>query len=67
MPPMQISPCRTMLSARYPFQHQRKNYNEYFGGPPCFKYLVQCCVLTLISADVLFPKFVNYGSFLSVY
>ncbi|KAG0381280.1 hypothetical protein BDA96_K000300 [Sorghum bicolor] len=39
VPPMQISPCRTMLSARYPFQHQRKNYNEYFGGPPCFKYL----------------------------
>ncbi|XP_066375163.1 protein BREAST CANCER SUSCEPTIBILITY 2 homolog A-like isoform X9 [Miscanthus floridulus] len=41
VPPMQISPCRTMLSARYPFQHQRKNYKEYFGGPPCFKYLTE--------------------------
>ncbi|AQK42474.1 Protein BREAST CANCER SUSCEPTIBILITY 2 homolog B [Zea mays] len=38
---MQISPCRTMLSVRYPFQHQRKNYKEYFGGPPCFKYLTE--------------------------
>ncbi|AQK42453.1 protein BREAST CANCER SUSCEPTIBILITY 2 homolog A isoform X11 [Zea mays] len=41
VPPMQISPCRTMLSVRYPFQHQRKNYKEYFGGPPCFKYLTE--------------------------
>lgn len=40
IPSMQISPCRTMLSACYPFQHQRKKYKEYFGGPPCFnKYL----------------------------
>ncbi|TVU21686.1 hypothetical protein EJB05_31338, partial [Eragrostis curvula] len=36
---VQISPCRTKLSAHYPFQHQRKAYKEYFGGPPCFKYL----------------------------
>ncbi|XP_039846384.1 protein BREAST CANCER SUSCEPTIBILITY 2 homolog A-like isoform X5 [Panicum virgatum] len=34
--PTQISPCRTKLSARYPFQHQRKSCKEYFGGPPCF-------------------------------
>ncbi|XP_062193519.1 protein BREAST CANCER SUSCEPTIBILITY 2 homolog B-like [Phragmites australis] len=38
LPSTQISPCRTKLSARYPFQHQRKTYKEYFGGPPCFKY-----------------------------
>ncbi|XP_039810956.1 protein BREAST CANCER SUSCEPTIBILITY 2 homolog A-like isoform X6 [Panicum virgatum] len=32
----QIIPCRTKLSARYPFQHQRKSCKEYFGGPPRF-------------------------------
>ncbi|RCV24794.1 hypothetical protein SETIT_5G114900v2 [Setaria italica] len=37
----QISPCRTKLSACYPFQHQRKSCKEYFGGPPCFKYLTE--------------------------
>ncbi|OEL14131.1 Protein BREAST CANCER SUSCEPTIBILITY 2-like protein B [Dichanthelium oligosanthes] len=37
----QISPCRTKLSAHYPFQHQRKSCKEYFGGPPCFKYLTE--------------------------
>ncbi|KAJ1269748.1 hypothetical protein BS78_06G001000 [Paspalum vaginatum] len=39
VPSTHISPCRTVLSARYPFQHQRKKYKEYFGGPPFFKYL----------------------------
>ncbi|CAL4978042.1 unnamed protein product [Urochloa decumbens] len=37
----QISPCRTKLSSRYPFQHQRKSWKEYFGAPPCFKYLTE--------------------------
>ncbi|CAO2181017.1 unnamed protein product [Urochloa humidicola] len=37
----QISPCRTKMSSRYPFQHQRKSWKEYFGGPPCFKYLTE--------------------------
>ncbi|CAL4951790.1 unnamed protein product [Urochloa decumbens] len=39
--PTQISPCRTKLSSRYPFQHRRKSWKEYFGGPPCFKYLTE--------------------------
>ncbi|CAO2193802.1 unnamed protein product [Urochloa humidicola] len=37
----EISPCRTKMSSRYPFQHQRKSWKEYFGGPPCFKYLTE--------------------------
>ncbi|KAK3163964.1 hypothetical protein QOZ80_1AG0010770 [Eleusine coracana subsp. coracana] len=37
----QISPCRAKLSSCYPFQHQRKTYKEYFGGPPCFVYLTE--------------------------
>uniref|UniRef100_A0A0D3EJY6 Tower domain-containing protein n=1 Tax=Oryza barthii TaxID=65489 RepID=A0A0D3EJY6_9ORYZ len=39
--PIQINPCRTKLSSCYPFQHQRKSCEEYFGGPPCFKYLTE--------------------------
>ncbi|KAK3160428.1 hypothetical protein QOZ80_1BG0059330 [Eleusine coracana subsp. coracana] len=37
----QISLCRAKLSSCYPFQHQRKTYKEYFGGPPCFVYLTE--------------------------
>ncbi|KAG8046006.1 hypothetical protein GUJ93_ZPchr0008g12594 [Zizania palustris] len=39
--PIQTSPCRTKLSSCYPFHHQRKSCKEYFGGPPCFKYLTE--------------------------
>ncbi|KAL6848133.1 hypothetical protein ACP4OV_022261 [Aristida adscensionis] len=41
LPTVQISPCRTRLFARYPFQYQRKTCKEYFGGPPCFKNLTE--------------------------
>uniref|UniRef100_A0A0D9UX46 Tower domain-containing protein n=1 Tax=Leersia perrieri TaxID=77586 RepID=A0A0D9UX46_9ORYZ len=37
--PIQISPSRMKLSSCYPFQHERKSYKEYFGGPPHFKCL----------------------------
>ncbi|KAF8663008.1 hypothetical protein HU200_055596 [Digitaria exilis] len=36
-----VSPCRTKLSERYPFQHERKSCQDYFGGPPRFKYLTE--------------------------
>ncbi|PNT69978.1 hypothetical protein BRADI_2g03990v3 [Brachypodium distachyon] len=36
LPPTLITPCRTKLSACYPFQHKRKTWKEYFGGRPCF-------------------------------
>ncbi|KAL6627377.1 hypothetical protein ACP70R_031103 [Stipagrostis hirtigluma subsp. patula] len=41
LPSVKISPCKTRLSAHYPFQHQRKTCTEYFGGPPSFKYLTE--------------------------
>ncbi|VAH57520.1 unnamed protein product [Triticum turgidum subsp. durum] len=40
-PPTQITSCRTKLSAYYPFQHKRKTWKEYFGGPPCFNCLAE--------------------------
>uniref|UniRef100_A0ACD5TRR7 Uncharacterized protein n=1 Tax=Avena sativa TaxID=4498 RepID=A0ACD5TRR7_AVESA len=40
--PTQITSCQRKLSASYPFQHNRKTWKEYFGGPPCFSFLVQC-------------------------
>nr|XP_045090587.1 protein BREAST CANCER SUSCEPTIBILITY 2 homolog B isoform X12 [Aegilops tauschii subsp. strangulata] len=41
LPPTQITSCRTKLSAYYPFQHKRKTWKEYFGGPPCFNCLAE--------------------------
>ncbi|XP_048562004.1 protein BREAST CANCER SUSCEPTIBILITY 2 homolog B-like isoform X2 [Triticum urartu] len=41
LPPTQITSCRTKLSASYPFQHKRKTWKEYFGGPPCFNCLTE--------------------------
>ncbi|XP_037411655.1 protein BREAST CANCER SUSCEPTIBILITY 2 homolog B-like isoform X8 [Triticum dicoccoides] len=41
LPPTQITSCRTKLSAYYPFQHKRKIWKEYFGGPPCFNCLAE--------------------------
>ncbi|CAM0879681.1 unnamed protein product [Alopecurus aequalis] len=41
LPPTQITSCRTKLFASYPFQHKRKTWKEYFGGPPCFNFLTE--------------------------
>ncbi|CAM0879886.1 unnamed protein product [Alopecurus aequalis] len=41
LPPTQITYCRTKLFASYPFQHKRKTWKEYFGGPPCFNFLTE--------------------------
>ncbi|KAK1661883.1 hypothetical protein QYE76_050042 [Lolium multiflorum] len=41
LPPSQTTSCRTKLSASYPFQHKRKTWKEYFGGPPCFSFLTE--------------------------
>ncbi|KAM0918866.1 hypothetical protein ACQ4PT_008593 [Festuca glaucescens] len=41
LPSSQITSCRTKLSASYPFQHKRKTWKEYFGGPPCFSFLTE--------------------------
>uniref|UniRef100_A0ACD5VKF8 Uncharacterized protein n=1 Tax=Avena sativa TaxID=4498 RepID=A0ACD5VKF8_AVESA len=39
--PTQITSCQRKLSASYPFQHNRKTWKEYFGGPPCFNFLTE--------------------------
>ncbi|XP_051223046.1 protein BREAST CANCER SUSCEPTIBILITY 2 homolog B isoform X3 [Lolium perenne] len=41
LPSSQTTSCRTKLSASYPFQHKRKTWKEYFGGPPCFSFLTE--------------------------